>query len=233
MKYIYSAILLLLISTVSYADCIEGTGRTIDDKIYVPNITSIIVDVPMNLILTPSENESVTVKTNEDILKNLIFNYDGGELVIKGREDLCPTDLTVFISLKTIKSIKLNKIVNLTTSGSIKTEDFEIEVNGPSEVNIAVEADEIYIDVDGSGNVIIMGSADELSITVDGKGTVDAGKLVANEVDVELDGDGTIIVNPAESLNADLNGGGKILYKNKPKNLDIQKDGNGTIDQTK
>lgn len=233
MRYIYSAILFLLISTIGYADCIKGTGSVIDDKIYVPNITSIVVDVPMNLILTPSENESVTVKTNEDILKNLIFNYDDGELVIKARKDLCPTDLTVFISLKTIKSIKLNKNVNLKTSGSIKTEDFEIEVNGPSEVNIAVEAEEIYIDVDGSGNVIIMGSSDELTISLDGKGTVDAGKLQANEVDAELDGDGTIIVNPSESLSADLNGSGKILYKNKPNNLDIQKDGNGTIDKTK
>lgn len=233
MKVIYSVVLALLISYTGYADCIKGTGKTVEDKIYVPNITSIIVNVPMNLVLTPSENESVSVKTNEDVLKNLIFNYDGGELVIKGREDLCPTDLTVFISLKTIKSIKLNKNVKLTTSGSIKTEDFEIDINGPSEVNIALEADEIEIDVDGPGNVIIMGSADELSIKVDGKGTVDAGKLLANYVNAELDGDGTIIVNPAKSLKADLDGGGKILYKNKPVNLDIQKDGNGTIDQTK
>jgi len=84
----------------------------------------------------------------------------------------------------------------------------------------------------GTGNVNLTGTAEELLVNLEGNGNIDAGKLLAEEVNAELDGNGIIIVNPTKSLKANLNGNGKILYKNKPKNLEIDKDGNGIIDKT-
>ena len=233
MKYIYIIFFFLVFNTFSNADCLTGTGKTIEDKVYLPSVTSLIIEVPMNLVLTPSQDESVLVKTNEDILNNLIFNYDNGELVIKGRQDLCPTDLTIYISLKNLNSIVLNSNTKLTSTSTFRTEDFELEINGSSDVNLSIEAEEIEVELDGSGQVILSGTAEEVYISSDGNGSIDAGKLLSEEVSAEQDGNGTIIVNPSKSLHAKLNGNGKILYKNKPKEIEIEKDGNGIIDKTK
>ncbi len=231
MKVIMSVLTFFILSVSSYSDCMVGTGSILEDKVYVPDVKSLVINVPMKIVLTPSQNESILVKTNEDILKNLIFNYDDGELVINGRQDLCPNDLTIFISMKKINSIILNKNTKLTSTGTFKTEDFELEVNGSAEIDFAIEAEDIGIDLEGSGTVNLRGSAEELTISMDGSGSLDASQLIADEVYVELDGNGVITVHPKNVLEADLNGNGKILYKNKPKELSIEKDGNGIIEQ--
>lgn len=233
MKVIIGVVTFVILTLSSYSDCMVGTGRTIEDKVYVPEVKSLVINVPMNVVLTPGQEESILVKTNEDILRNLIFNYDDGELVISGRQDLCPNDLTIFISLNRINSIILNENTKLTGTGTFKTEDFELEINSSSDVDLSLTAEEIEIDIEGSGNVNLKGNAEELIITMDGSGTLDAGQLIADEVNVELDGNGIITVHPKNVLKANLNGNGKILYKNKPKELSIEKDGNGIVEQTR
>lgn len=233
MKKIILLITFLLLSQSSYSDCMVGTGSIIEDRIYVPDVKSLIINVPMNIVLSPSQEESILVKTNEDILKNLIFYYDDGELKISGRQDLCPKNLTIFISLKTINSITLNKNTKVTSTGTFKTEDFELEVNGSTEIDFAVEAEDIEIDFEGSGTVNLKGKAEDLSISMDGSGSLDAGKVIADDIEVDLNGNGVITIHPVNSLKANLNGNGKILYKNKPKELSIEKDGNGIVEQTK
>lgn len=233
MKLVLSVFTFFILTVSGYSDCMVGTGRTIEDKVFVPDVKSLVINVPMDIVLTPSQDESILVKTNEDILKNLIFNYDDGELVISGRQDLCPNDLTIFISLKKINSIILNKNTKLTSTGTFKTEDFELEVNGSADIDFAIEAEEIEIDLEGSGTMNLRGSAEELTINMDGSGSLDAGQLISDEVKVVLDGNGVITVHPKNVLNAQLNGNGKILYKNKPKEIGIEKDGNGIIEQIK
>lgn len=233
MKILLSVLTFFILTVSSYSDCMVGTGGIVEDKVYVPDVKSLVINVPMNLVLTPSISESILVKTNEDILKNLIFNYDDGELVINGRQDLCPNNLTIFISLKKINSIILNKNTKLTSTGTFNTEDFELEVNGSADIDFAIEAEEIKLDYDGSGKLNLKGSAEELNISMDGSATLDAGQLIADEVKVDLDGSGVITVHPKNALKASLNGNGKILYKNKPKEISIEKDGNGIIEQTR
>ncbi|PKL79973.1 MAG: hypothetical protein CVV25_05850 [Ignavibacteriae bacterium HGW-Ignavibacteriae-4] len=233
MKILLSVLTFFILTVSSYSDCMVGTGGVIEDKVYLPDITSLIINVPMNIVLTPSISESILVKTNEDILKNLIFNYDDGELVINGRQDLCPNNLTIFISLKKINSIILNKNIKLTSTGTFKTEDFEMEVNGSADIDFAIEAEDIDLNIDGNGKINLKGSAEELTISMDGSGSLDAGQLVSDEVNVELDGNGVVTVHPRNSLKANLDGNGKIYYKNKPKEISIEKDGNGIIEQIK
>jgi|GEM_PF-1727413 hypothetical protein len=233
MRIIKSIIAFMLMTSMAYADCMVGTGSIIEDKVYVPDVKSLVINVPMNIVLTPSQNESILVKTNEDILKNLIFNYDDGELVISARQDLCPNDLTIFISLKKINSIILNKNTKLTSTGTFKSEDFELEVNGSAEIDFAIEAEDIEIDLEGSGTINLKGKSEELTISMDGSGSLDAGQLVSEEVYVDLNGNGVITVHPQSVLKASLNGNGKILYKNKPKEIELEKDGNGIIEQIK
>ena len=233
MKTLLSVLTFFILTASSYSDCLVGTGKVIENKVYLPDVKSLVINVPMNIVLTPSQVESILVKSNEDILKNLNFNYDDGKLTISGRQDLCPKELTIFISLKKLNSIIINKNTKLTSTGTFKTEDFKMEVNSASEIDLSLESEDIDLDIEGSVTINLKGSAEELNISMDGSGSLDAGQLVAADVKVDLDGSGIITVNPKNSLKANLEGNGKILYKSKPKEISIEKDGNGTIEQIK
>lgn len=66
-----------------------GKVQFIENKVFLPDFNSLVIYVPMNIVFTPSQVDSILVKCNEDILKNLNFNYDNGKLNISGRKDLC------------------------------------------------------------------------------------------------------------------------------------------------
>jgi hypothetical protein len=55
--------------------------------------------------------------------------------------------------------------------------------------------------------------------------------LVANEATVTVDGVGSVIVNPRDSLDATMNGVGAILYTGSPSRVNTRMNGLGTIGQ--
>lgn len=233
MKYLICLLIFCNFTFIALSDCIEGTGNLIEDNIYLPDVNSIIVNVPMNLVLTPSQEESISVKSNLDVLKNLKLDIDDGELAISGRRDLCPKNLTVLISLKSIKEIELKADTKLTTTSKFQVDDFNLTISGSADVNMSIDADEMYVNLDGTGNIKLDGKSNELEINLDGSGNIDASNFVSDEIESDLDGNGIIQINPTKSLKASLSGDGKILYKNKPEKLETQIDGNGIIDKIK
>lgn len=229
MKYISIVILFVSLSMVSLANCISGEGKILKDKIYLPNINSIEVNVPMTLVLTQDENESVLVKSQEEILKNLSFEYSDGDLSIVGRKDLCPDDLTVYLTIGKLVSLELNSKTTVTATNKLVCEDLDLEVNEESTVHLSLDAEEVSLDIEDGGQVTLSGTTDELYIHVEDSGKANTSSLSADIVEAELDGSGEISVHPLESLKAQLNGSGNIYYKNKPAKLEIDKDGSGSI----
>ena len=233
MKYILLLALNFALALNSYSSCIEGEGKTIEDKVFLPNIHSLEINVPMNLNLTQSKDQSITIRSSQDILENLKFEYNDGKIIFTERKDICPKDLTVYISLDKLREIEINSACKLTSTGKFESEDFDLDVNGSAEIDLSIDAEDIDIEFEGSGSLMIKGSCEDLDLNLDGNGKIDASNLASDNVDVSLDGAGEIKINPKNALNANLNGNGKILYKNKPKEVKIEKDGNGIIDQMK
>lgn len=233
MKYILSLIFIVALSGVALSDCIEGSGEVIENKVYLPEISKIEVNVPMILILTPDQNESILVKSNVDVLRNLKLDYNDKKLTISARNELCPKYLTIYISLETLNSLKLNAKTQLTGTAKFVAEDFKLDIDSPSEVDLSVDAEDVTINLDGEGKVMFSGKSETLNVELDGNGVIDASNHQTEEVDADLDGNGLIKINPSESLNATLDGTGQILYKSRPKKLKIDKDGTGIIDKIK
>lgn len=229
MKYINVLIIFITLSVASLANCLPGEGKIIKDNIYLPSVNSIEVNVPMTLVITQDDDESILVKTNEDVLRNLNFEYSGGDLTIVGREDLCPENLTVYISISKLTSLELNSKTNVTATNKLICEDLDLEINEESTVHLSLDAEEVSLDIDDGSETTLSGTTGDLYVHVEGSGKANTSSLKAENVEAELDGTGEITVNPSESLQAQLNGSGNIYYKNKPAKLEIDKDGTGSI----
>ncbi|HEY5810986.1 MAG TPA: head GIN domain-containing protein [Povalibacter sp.] len=78
-------------------------------------------------------------------------------------------------------------------------------------------------DLRGSGRL------DELNIFMAGAGHVDMSQLVAKAADVTVAGVGSVLVHPAESLNATMNGVGTIFYSGSPREVSTHMNGLGAI----
>lgn len=88
---------------------------------------------------------------------------------------------------------------------------------------------ETSIDVNGAARIRASGALDKLTVHLDGAGFADLSRLSAKDAKVTVDGVGSVVVNPQESLEATMNGIGAILYTGTPRQVNSSMNGLGTI----
>jgi hypothetical protein len=168
------------------------------------------------LEITIGEPLAVVVNGHEQAVRRVETRVSGDTLHIKSR----PKDwlirnnnsrLTLQITLPRLESLQLEggNDVNVVGFAGGKT---EIEASGAAHI----EAD---------------GHLEQLTVRLSGAGHAELGKLVANEATVTVDGVGSVIVNPRDSLDATMNGVGAILYTGSPSRVNTRMNGLGTIGQ--
>jgi hypothetical protein len=87
------------------------------------------------------------------------------------------------------------------------------------------------LQLEGGNDVNVVGFAGGKTVRLSGAGHAELSKLVANEATVTVDGVGSVIVNPRDSLDATMNGVGAILYTGSPSRVNTRMNGLGTIGQ--
>jgi Putative auto-transporter adhesin, head GIN domain len=87
------------------------------------------------------------------------------------------------------------------------------------------------IEAKGAAHIRAQGHLDELTVHMAGAGHADLSKLTAGEANVTVDGVGSVIVHPQDTLDATMNGVGAILYTGSPRQVNTRMNGLGTIGQ--
>ncbi|HET9445172.1 MAG TPA: DUF2807 domain-containing protein, partial [Steroidobacteraceae bacterium] len=81
----------------------------------------------------------------------------------------------------------------------------------------------------GAAHILAEGRLDELTVRMSGAGHGDFSRLVADETKVVVEGVGSVIVHPKDTLDATMNGVGAILYTGNPREVNTRMNGLGTI----
>jgi hypothetical protein len=106
----------------------------------------------------------------------------------------------------------------------------EIESDGAGEIDITgLNGGEQKLDLAGAHDVKAQGRLDKLEIKVSGAGNIDYTQVAAVDVEVQVRGAGNVEVNATESLDAEVNGVGAVRYTGKPKRVQSELRGFGTI----
>jgi hypothetical protein len=198
--------------------CGERTerGPVVSETRDVESFDAISVAGAAKLEITIGEPAALVVNGHEQAVRRVETQVSGGTLHIKSR----PKDwlirnnnsrLTLQITLPRLQSLQLEggNDVNVVGFAGGKT---EIEASGAAHI----EAD---------------GHLEQLTVRLSGAGHAELSKLVANEATVTVDGVGSVIVNPRDSLDATMNGVGAILYTGSPSRVNTRMNGFGTIGQ--
>jgi hypothetical protein len=93
----------------------------------------------------------------------------------------------------------------------------QLAVNGAGDISIVnLNSDQFEIDLNGSSDVTALGSARKLAVTINGSGTVHLEDVVANEATATIRGSGDIRLQVLEKLSATILGSGDIRYHGTP-----------------
>ena len=109
--------------------------------------------------------------------------------------------------------------------------EFMLKISGAAEGGVQnIDAKNVSCDIAGAANISISGSAEEFTCRINGAGNVDAKDLTAHDAMLQINGAGEITATATLSLDASINGAGKIGYYGRPADIRQQLAGAGTIE---
>jgi hypothetical protein len=105
-----------------------------------------------------------------------------------------------------------------------------LEVEGGNDVRLSgFDGGESVIKASGAAHIFAEGRLSELTVRMAGAGHGDFSRLEADETKVVVEGVGSVIVHPKDTLDATMNGVGAILYTGNPREVNTRMNGLGTI----
>ena len=201
---------LLLSGCGNHGDNGPSTTQTLE----VESFDSIDIDGAARLEITVGKPASVVVRGSEKTVRRVETKVSGNTLHIKSRAKdwIVRNDgarLTFQITMPRLESLRLE---------------------GGNDVNVAGFAGgETEIRASGALNMNAEGHLEKLTMRMSGAGHADLSRLVTDAATVTVDGVGSVIVNPRESLDATMNGVGAIFYTGSPSQVNTRMNGLGTI----
>ncbi len=180
---------------------IAGSGSIITETRPVQDFDQVILNGLGNLNVELGDTESLTIKTDDNIMPLIRTEVSAGRLVIdlniRPNEMVEPSRAIAYtLTVKDIRALELNGAGNI-TSGSI-------------------DAESLSVFLSGAGNVTLGGHLISQNVTIKGSGTYNAGDLQTERTMVTIEGAGNVTVWAQDNLDAQISGLGNVVYYGNP-----------------
>jgi hypothetical protein len=228
---------------------IVGSGQKSSAARTVPLFTRIQVEGAVDVEARVGEPQSLTIEGDDNLLENVTTDVRDGKLVIGTKKSYSTRiGLRVRLVAPKLEGIGIAGSGDALLEG-VRSETFSASVAGSGDVEVRGTAGNVEIDINGSGNVSmgdlsarkvevsihgsgdvrLRGTSDELGIAIHGSGDVVAADLRTRASKVRIFGSGDVQVNVTESLDAQTNGSGDVVYAGNPAKVDAVANGSGDI----
>jgi hypothetical protein len=233
--------------------CIRGNGDLTTEQRVVSDFYGIEVSGSFIVYIDSSNETSVMVEADENLLDEIRTQVRGNHLVIETYRDRCinsGNNMTIYVATPHVEEIALRGSgriyckpfetpeinVDLDGSGRIfidymKSDESRFDLSGSGTIHGTVDTYTAAILVEGSGEIRLDGDAHSANMDLTGSGIIWASEFTTDNADVEVTGSGKIYVYATDLLEARVTGSGIIYYYGDPLNVNKQVTGSGSIVQ--
>lgn len=218
MKYLNllktSAVLLLVI-VLNSSNVLAQSSKNVSVKAF----NEVTVSSGLDLYLTQTTNEALTIKGNEDLIKDVVVEQNGSALVIKYKDGVNwgrmfkNQSIKVYLNYKNLKSLTASGGSDVYTQNNLKADVLNLRASGGADLKLTLAVKDLTLTISGGSDAELKGSGENLVATASGGSDIDAFGYVVNNARVTASGgsDANIYVNKA--LEAGASGGSDVNYK--------------------
>ncbi|KQR72537.1 head GIN domain-containing protein [Pedobacter sp. Leaf176] len=213
-KFLKTTAALLLIVTGSFV-----VNAQESKNVSVKNFSSIIVSSGIDLYLTQSGTESLTLKASSDLLQNVVVEQKGNSLTIKMKEGVHwgsmfkNQSIKAYLNFKTLLALTASGGSDVFSQGQIKAGKFALRSSGGSDVKLNLVCTDIELQTSGGSDVALTGKAENMILQTSGGSDVDAYGFVVDYAKVTASGGSDANINVTKGLEAGASGGSDVHYK--------------------
>ncbi len=219
MRIIKYIICLFIIYTFSMPEALSETQWDDDiERTYeVSDFNRIYIEGGFKVILEESDTPGLRIKADEETFEHIDVEstrFSSQLKIVKKHFDL--EGVILYISFVELDEIHIEGGVKLETKGYLDLDNLSIYVEGGAIIEMEIKANEIHLNGEGGVYFDLKGIANSLNAKISGAGHLDAEKLESQNVIFRIEGVGSGIVFATKTLDASIEGVGKIRYKGNP-----------------
>ncbi len=181
------------------ANTINGSGKVVTEPRDVTGYSSVDMQSIGNLTITQGNEESLTIKADENLLPYITTRVVNGTLEIgmKPNTSLNPSRTIEYdLVMKEVSGVQLSGFGNIESEG-LKGKNIEVKLAGSGDINIGkLEADSLLVRISGFGNFHSQSiKAATPTIEITGSGDINVDELDAENLAVKISGFGDAMIN--------------------------------------
>lgn len=220
MKVIFFASILLVAPLIScnwINKSVHGNGDIVSKDRKVSRAEKIVIKGNFDVILTPGNETSVIIKTDENLQNLILVSESEGELVFKSKQKFnlkSDHGIKIYISTPKLTGVYLAGSGNIVGKGKfVGADKLIIDIAGQGDVDLEVNTPKVEVDIKGSGNVKLKGETKNASFEIAGSGDCNAETLKAENASIKVAGNGNVNVYADVKLDIKIMGSGDVFYK--------------------
>lgn len=216
-------------------DCIKKTGDIVETELSPEDFHQLHVYDGINVYLSQGEETRIILKTGENLVKKIRFEFNDGVLSIYN-DNTCNwvrsyDDLAVYITVNQLQQIKLWGYGNVKSLDTLRFDHLNVESkDGTGDIDLTIQCNSVNVVSNSISNITLSGRVDKLSVGYYyNDGWFHGEKLIARTVSVNHLGTNGIAIYPVEKLKVYIERNGEVYYYNDPDELETEIAGSGQL----
>lgn len=232
-KFIIATVTALLFASCNFnVNAVEGSGNvTTEKRIVQGDFKKVKVSNAIDLVIVQSDSTEIVVEADDNIQKEIITKVEDGTLVIscKFSSFRNVTTKKVTVKMPVIDKLEASSAASVQSKNVIQAQDIDLVTSSAATMNVNVESDNISVDSGSGSSVSVEGKALKIRTSASSGSSINAEKLLANEVHAEASSGASINVHPIVRLKAEASSGGSINFDTDPKIYEKSENSGGTV----
>jgi len=182
---------------------IEGSGNVITKDVAIQPFDQLEASGVFNVVLTQGSKESLKIEAEDNLQALFEVKNEGSKLMVDMKKDShfnSKKKMTVYITFKTLKSMDLKMVGNVSSQGNLNFSDLSLANKSVGSVDLALNAQKLDISNKSVGNLKLSGKAENAIIRSNSVGAIKASDLLVQTMDIDNDGVGGAEVNAVKEL---------------------------------
>lgn len=203
-------LLISCLPTILIGQNIKGNKNVVSEERQVESFSGIEVGGAFNVIITQGENQSVIIKTDENLMEYIFTEVKNSTLKLSSKGLRNPTQLDVVITNPHFTMLEVSGAAELRSENTISEPVMTINASGASHIELALNVENLSTEASGASFVKLSGSAALHKANASGAAEIKASKLQTKTSIAEASGASDISVWATDEVKTETSGAGSI-----------------------
>lgn len=201
----------------------------------VPAFHGISVSSGVDLFLTQNNTQELRAEADEENLKNLITEVEGGILKIYMKDQSWfhlnwkNTSIKVYISFKTIDKLEASAGSDVVSESVLNLEQLDLSASSGSDIKLELNATDVTAEASSGSDLSLKGKSNALEVNASSGSDIHAGDFQAKHCHASASSGSDIKINVTDELQADASSGGDISYSGNPAKKEVKESSGGGV----